>query len=168
MKSVAGQNNKGNKERILETAGNLFFENGYHATSINRIAEVAEVNAPTIYWYFKSKQDLLANVLLIAVNSMMHELNELVKVDDPVQSLRRFVCNHVTSQLNFYSKYASYGAPHGFNELYASLGEKDKINIKIQLKEYTDALKVILQTGKEQGIMNFQNITVTSRAILTM
>ena len=48
---------------IVEAAGRLFFERGYHATSIGQIAAEAGVAIQTIYNSIGSKRDLLARVL---------------------------------------------------------------------------------------------------------
>jgi AcrR family transcriptional regulator len=47
------------KERILKTAGGLFYKLGYNATGINQIIEDAGVARASLYYHFKSKSDLL-------------------------------------------------------------------------------------------------------------
>jgi AcrR family transcriptional regulator len=49
----------GRREGILKAAGLLFRRNGFAATSIEQIAEVAELSTGTVYNYFASKGDLL-------------------------------------------------------------------------------------------------------------
>src|SRR5579859_5684002 len=51
------------REKILETACRLFYENGLHATGINTIVAQSGVNKMTLYKYFPSKQDLILDVL---------------------------------------------------------------------------------------------------------
>ena len=46
---------KNTKERILNTARNLFNEYGYSKTSMDLIAREAGVTKKTIYSYFKDK-----------------------------------------------------------------------------------------------------------------
>jgi TetR/AcrR family transcriptional regulator, cholesterol catabolism regulator len=45
--------------RILEAAARLFDVNGYHATSMDAIAEAAQVAKPTLYYYFSGKDYIL-------------------------------------------------------------------------------------------------------------
>ena len=47
------------KDKILMTARKLFAEKGYDATSVDEIVATAEVNKSSVYYYFKSKQDIL-------------------------------------------------------------------------------------------------------------
>lgn len=46
-------------QTILRAAESLFAKAGYHQTSINQIADLAEVSVGTVYFYFKNKEDLL-------------------------------------------------------------------------------------------------------------
>lgn len=50
-------------QTILKAAETLFVREGYHQTSINKIADMAEVSVGTVYFYFKNKEDLLIQLL---------------------------------------------------------------------------------------------------------
>jgi AcrR family transcriptional regulator len=52
--------------KVIEAAQRLFTEHGYPATTIEAIAEAAEVPLPTVYRLFGSKRALLAAVLDIS------------------------------------------------------------------------------------------------------
>lgn len=47
------------RERILNASIKLFSEKGFDATRVNEIADAAKVNKALIYYYFKSKEDIL-------------------------------------------------------------------------------------------------------------
>lgn len=51
------------KKQILDTAEELFSDNGYAATSIRSIAERSGVNPALVHYYFGNKKLLLQNVL---------------------------------------------------------------------------------------------------------
>ena len=42
------------RRKILDQAEELFFKNGFNATSVDSIAQAAGVNKALIYYYFKS------------------------------------------------------------------------------------------------------------------
>ena len=46
------------REQILDVAVEVFAKQGYHATSMNEVAEAAGVTKPVLYQHFDSKQDL--------------------------------------------------------------------------------------------------------------
>src|SRR5436190_23947816 len=47
------------RQRILKTAQNLFYRNGYRATGINEIIDKSGVAKATFYAHFPSKEDLV-------------------------------------------------------------------------------------------------------------
>lgn len=49
--------------RVIEAAKRLFIESGYPATTIEAVADAADVSLPTLYRLFGSKRALLAAVL---------------------------------------------------------------------------------------------------------
>ena len=47
------------KEKILEAALTLFAENGYDGTSVEQIAGIVGIKAPSLYKHYKGKEDIL-------------------------------------------------------------------------------------------------------------
>src|SRR5690606_5590665 len=61
---------KQKKELILESALELFAENGFHATSISQIAKQAGISKGLIYNYFESKNEILSEIIKIGFDSV--------------------------------------------------------------------------------------------------
>jgi len=59
---------------ILKAAETLFAQKGYHQTSIEEIADVAEVSTGAVYLYFKNKEDLLITMM----QEIGHQLRKLL------------------------------------------------------------------------------------------
>jgi len=51
------------RDGIVATAGRLFMENGYHATSMDMIAVAVPVSKPTLYNHFSNKEALYRAVM---------------------------------------------------------------------------------------------------------
>ena len=51
------------RERILDAAETLFAEHGFRNVSVRDVAEAADITHPLIYYYWKSKDGLLAATL---------------------------------------------------------------------------------------------------------
>ncbi|MCR4658337.1 MAG: TetR/AcrR family transcriptional regulator [Lachnospiraceae bacterium] len=47
------------KEKILDAALTLFAENGYDGTSVEQIAGIVGIKAPSLYKHYKGKEDIL-------------------------------------------------------------------------------------------------------------
>lgn len=46
------------KQNIIETASSLFYKNGYNSTGINQIISESGIAKATLYYHFKSKEDI--------------------------------------------------------------------------------------------------------------
>lgn len=77
------------RERILEAARELFWVNGYEATSVAEILEKAGVNSGSLYHYFESKGELLLAVLDTYNDMLFSAVIEpaFQKVDDPIERI---------------------------------------------------------------------------------
>jgi AcrR family transcriptional regulator len=53
----------GKRERLVESARRLIHEQGVHATTLAEVAERADVPAGNVYYYFKTKDELVGAVL---------------------------------------------------------------------------------------------------------
>ncbi len=65
------------KKQILDTAEELFAENGYAAVSIRRIADGSGVNPALVHYYFGQKTKLLQSVLERAVAPLARAITEM-------------------------------------------------------------------------------------------
>lgn len=61
------------RQRILQTARQLFFDRGYVAVSMDELGTASGISGPALYRYFRSKQDILASVLSQAADDMLGE-----------------------------------------------------------------------------------------------
>jgi AcrR family transcriptional regulator len=65
------------RERILMAAGSLFANKGYAGTSVREIVETAGVTKPTLYYYFKGKEDLYLQLMDMAADSFNEIFEEI-------------------------------------------------------------------------------------------
>jgi AcrR family transcriptional regulator len=78
----------GVREKILETAFRLFFEQGYNLTGINQIIEEADIARGSLYNHFKSKNDLLMSYLREAEVRYFAKLDAFIRpIKDPRKKL---------------------------------------------------------------------------------
>lgn len=60
MRNVGRQDTRG---RLVEAARQLFWTRGYEATSLSDVVQRAKVNPGSLYYFFKTKEELLLAVL---------------------------------------------------------------------------------------------------------
>ena len=66
-------------ESILEAAKKIFFAKGYAKATMDEIALEAEISKPTIYQYFKSKDDLFFSLMLPVVDEIGKQFEDILK-----------------------------------------------------------------------------------------
>lgn len=91
---------------ILAAAGILFRRTGYAETSIEAIAEHAEVAPGTVYNYFQSKGDLLLALVALDGEEVRSNGKRLIAkaVKDPVLAVRTLLESYVDHSLVHLSK----------------------------------------------------------------
>jgi AcrR family transcriptional regulator len=75
---------------ILASAEDLFARKGYHRTSMEEIADLAEVSVGTVYFYFKNKEDLILQ-MLEKIGSQLRNLlgAEFDNADGSIEGFKR-------------------------------------------------------------------------------
>jgi AcrR family transcriptional regulator len=66
------------RDQLVETAAQLFYRDGYHATGIDRILAEAKIAKMTLYSHFRSKEDLILAVLKERDQAMFNSLNQFL------------------------------------------------------------------------------------------
>lgn len=67
------------KEKILKVSEKLFGKRGYSKTHISQIARASNIGVGTIYLYFKTKKDLLKEVVFYLNKSLRDYINYYIK-----------------------------------------------------------------------------------------
>jgi AcrR family transcriptional regulator len=80
---------------IARVAAHLFATQGYDATSVRTIVEVAGVTKPTLYYHFGSKEGLAHALLTVPLAGLARALRGVQKDErDPVVALERTIETH--------------------------------------------------------------------------
>ena len=67
------------RSRIVQAANRLFYRKGYNRTSFSDVVDAADVPRGNIYYYFKTKDDILHAAVeyrLDVIRSMLEEWNQ--------------------------------------------------------------------------------------------
>lgn len=80
------------RNRIVEEATKLFFEEGYEQATLDRIAGRLSVTKPFIYSYFQNKAELLQHICSLGIDlSLKAQEEELAAPGTPADKLVRIV-----------------------------------------------------------------------------
>jgi TetR/AcrR family transcriptional regulator, cholesterol catabolism regulator len=81
---------------VLKTAAAIFAEKGYHSTSIRDIARATKMSLSGLYYYFKSKEELLFLIQDYCFSTVIDDCRRLLEgVPDPVHRLKLLIENHL-------------------------------------------------------------------------
>jgi AcrR family transcriptional regulator len=98
------------RRRILNAAAHVLSAKGYAGTRLSDVAEYAEVQAPAIYYYFPSRDDLIEEVMYAGIAAMRKHLRgalaALPPETSPMDRILAAVEAHLRHELEL-SDYAS-------------------------------------------------------------
>lgn len=87
--------------RILKEAAVIFAEKGYHQASIRDIAAATGVSLSGLYYYFRSKEELLTLIQEHCFGTILERLrHDLNGISDPEARLRLLIRNHLLFFVN--------------------------------------------------------------------
>jgi AcrR family transcriptional regulator len=84
------------EERILEVAMKVFRERGYHAASMQEIADAVGMQKGSLYYYISGKQELLFMILERAIDTITARIDSIYRsVLPPREKLWQAILSHV-------------------------------------------------------------------------
>ncbi|MGM9969983.1 MAG: TetR/AcrR family transcriptional regulator [Anaeroplasma sp.] len=90
---------KNTKERILDAALELFSINGYEATSVEEIAAMVGIKAPSIYKHYKNKEEIFTELTNLMV--IRYENNSIFKKEYQIDFSLENAIDLVEKQFHF-------------------------------------------------------------------
>lgn len=97
------------KEKLVDSAGKLFHQIGFNQTSLADIAEDSGVPLGNVHYYFKTKAELILEVLNHRSKNLKSWYQELETLPSPKERLLKFL-NDTEGHKH---KVAKYGCPVG-------------------------------------------------------
>ena len=85
------------RELAMDAAMSIYEEEGYHAITMEKIAERAELSRAALYLYFKSKEEILVSAIVAHADYFARVLNE---VYDNRESTKQSVAGKIVGMLS--------------------------------------------------------------------
>jgi AcrR family transcriptional regulator len=136
---------------VLKTSSAVFAEKGYHSTSMRDISRATEMSLSGLYYYFRSKQELLYLIQDNCFTTVMEDCRRLIAgVDDPVERLKLLIENHLNYFVNNMNemKVLSHEANSIRGELFRKINAKKRQYVDITM----DLLNEIACDNKVKAI----------------
>src|ERR1700738_3121880 len=87
------------RRRILQAAGPIFAEQGFHAATIKQITDAAKANVAAVNYHFGSKRKLYLEVLRLALPDIRGLLFQTIPGSSPKEELRSFISDIISSMV---------------------------------------------------------------------
>lgn len=151
------------REHLVQAARQVFMRYGFKKTALDDIAKEARKGKSTIYYYFKSKDEIFKAVIEAESEIRTQTINEQVSaVDDPQQKLRTYIFVRLLSLKKVDNYYEAIK-----NDLLDNLYFINSLRIKHLDSEVTFVKNLLLE-GIDKGVFTIQNPELTARTIVTL
>ena len=134
------------RRAVLDAATGLLVAQGYEGTSMEEIAERAEVGVGTVYNYFHSKAELLMALFGQGADELLEQGEAIVRnpPPDPVEAVAALLCRHFEDVAGRYDKVLfreflanTFTRDFGYGGVMATLAGR----LAAQVKELLDQLQ---------------------------
>lgn len=89
------------KDRLLVSAASLFAERGFHGVGIEELSASVGLTGPALYRHFRTKNALLAAMLISVSESLVARAEEVIERDlSPRKTLQALIDRHLDFTLN--------------------------------------------------------------------
>ncbi len=162
LKETANDATLARKREVIKVAARLFAAKGYHATTLDEIAEEIGVTKPALYYYIDNKQDILQNIIGM-MKERLENTTAAGRSDLPPKE-------RLENLIRLMVKYAAEDKELtliGFEQANI-LPKRSRNALKRRNKEVEQVVEEILKEGKEKGIFDVRDVKMTTFAILAV
>jgi TetR/AcrR family transcriptional regulator len=148
------------KKAIFDSAIKIFSLNGYDGATMDDISQNAGVAKGTLYYHFKSKEEIFNFIIKEGLQSIKERTEELIsKEEDDVSKLLTF-CR---IQLNLVNEYKDF-----FKVIMSQLwgGHSRHLELRNAILEYSKDVDGYVKQAMDKGIIKQDNISMLSCSVL--
>jgi AcrR family transcriptional regulator len=150
------------RKEIIISSGRLFSRYGFKKTTLEEIAKALKIGKSSVYYYFKSKEEIFEAVVLHEANILRNELTTTIKsVESPVDKMKNYVFVRMKAfekLSNYYNAIFDKNLDH-FEFIEAVREKYDREELAI--------LRLILYHGAREKVFNVTNSEYTAFAVQT-
>jgi len=156
-----GNKKDANRENILKIAREIFSKYGFKKTTLDDIANAVRKGKSSLYYYFKSKEDLFQAVIMKEVEILAHELEIVINRNtDPVDKLRDYILTKLATFRNLANFY------HAIENDITAVGFIDDVKLKYEQDEIR-MIKRILIEGVRKNEFEIYDFNLAAIGITT-
>jgi AcrR family transcriptional regulator len=139
------------RERILDAAAHVLSRKGYAGTRLTDVADHAELQAPAIYYYFPSREDLIEEVMWTGIAHMRGHIEQVLAAlpadTDPLGRIDAAVEGHLRYELEI-SDYTTAAIRNA-----GQIPENIRIRYSAEASKYGDVWRKLVQDAANARLL---------------
>jgi len=153
-------------DRILTEAARLFYEKGYHATSMEDLAAAVGIKKGSLYYYIESKEQLFFEIAELIPPKFIGNVSVLL--EDTQLTAEQKLRIAITKHLEIFETEMGLAWSRIFLLEYRALPGKHQLKLLEQRQHYENAFRNLVAEGVERGEFAQVDVAIVTRAILGM
>jgi len=150
------------REQVIQAARLVFAHFGYKKTALDDIAREARKGKSTIYYYFKSKDEIFKAVIDTEVEIRAKTIDDQIsKIKDPIQKLKTYIYVRMQTLKMVVNYYEAIK-----NDLLDNLYFVNNLRSN-HFEEEVKQVKNMLEEGIQKEIFTIKNPELTAKTIVT-
>jgi AcrR family transcriptional regulator len=150
------------RDDVIRVAARLFAAKGYHATTLDEIAEEIGITKPALYYYITNKEDILRTI----INRILEPMQEVVDVGQtdlhPKEKMRKII--RILAQSAAERKETTLLAFEQAN----ILPKRSRDALRRRQKEVERTVEQVLEDGIKQDCFAIGDVRMAGFAILAV
>ncbi|MFH0991539.1 MAG: TetR/AcrR family transcriptional regulator [bacterium] len=170
-----GREKEHRKAEILQAAHEIFFEKGLQNTTMDEIAEKAELSKGTLYLYYKSKEDLYLAVMMEGLHVLYDLFEQVIDTKESVpvrlKNLGEVYFKYYNEHKNYFRMFYYFQHPHFHKQVSPEMMQSCTIENQRLWKLILDLIDLGIREGDVRPNINSSEVGLilwtTSAALLT-
>jgi len=151
------------REQLVQAARQVFARYGYKKTALDDISREARKGKSTIYYYFKSKDDIFKAVIDAEAEIREKTIDDQISIiEDPLLKLKTYIYVRMLTLKKVGNYYEAIKNDLLDNLYFVNSFRNNHFDAEINL------VKELLLEGIEKGVYTIQNSELTAKTIVTL
>ncbi len=158
------QDKKLRRQMVIDTAVKIFHQKGYRAATLDDVAKELGLTKPALYHYVSSKENLLSQIYLQALERFFSYIYEIPSLElSPTEKMRLFIRRHLnTVVIDNLAMFSVFFSEEN------QLPDEDFQKIREEKKKFTKVVEEIIQEGMDRGSFRRLSPKLAAYAIIGM
>src|SRR3990170_235739 len=158
---TVGRERRMQREEILAAAAQIFRDKGYHATSMQDIAEAVHLQKGSLYHHIRSKEEILASLLDRALDLLILSMQEVMASPLSVEQKLRSAMRMYADNIAVHSDLAAVLLLE-----YRNLSPRLRARHMGRRDRFEALWRELLRQGMQQGVFRTSDEKLVALAIL--